>query len=183
MSSTDEQRSHYCFHVSLRVRHPSIAREKITEAFGIEPKHSWKAGEPRHTPKGTPLTGSNRDTFWTAEIAAGRWPSSLNEVIHDSLRRLVRHRPFLHNIRSGGRHGRAVYWLVFREPKWRHADAPSVSRWLAIYRLTCLSTCTRPISLNTNTRLAARPCRNRPRWDGPHAGNLCIVGIERASLD
>ena len=50
MSSTDEQRSHYRFHVSLRVRHPSIAPEKITEAFGIEPKHSWKAGEPRHTP-------------------------------------------------------------------------------------------------------------------------------------
>jgi Domain of unknown function (DUF4279) len=72
MAGIDEStpRAHYHFRISLRVRHPSIAPEKITEALGIEPKRSWKAGEPRQTPKGTALTGSNRDTYWTAECAA-----------------------------------------------------------------------------------------------------------------
>jgi hypothetical protein len=95
-------RSHYHFRISLRVRHSSMAPEKVTEALGIEPKHSWKVGEPRETPTGALLTGSNRDTYWTAEIAAGRWPTNINETIHDTLRRLVPFRSFLHHIRSEG---------------------------------------------------------------------------------
>ena len=104
MSSVDEfvQPSHCHFRISLRVRHPSVAPERIAEALGIEPKRCWKAGEPKRTPKGAPLTGFNRDTYWTAEIAAGRWPLHLNEVVHDILRRLVRHRSFLHHIRADG---------------------------------------------------------------------------------
>jgi hypothetical protein len=104
MSRIDEfaPRPHYNFRISLRVRHPSIAPEKVTEALGIEPKHSWKAGEPRKTPTGASLTGSNRDTFWTAEIIVGRWPTNINDAIHDILRKLVRHRPFLHRVRAEG---------------------------------------------------------------------------------
>ena len=93
-------RTHYYFRVSLRVRHPSMVPEKITEALGLEPKRSWKAGEPRQTPKGTPLAGSYRDTYWTTEVAAGRWPLEVNEAICDVLKRLVRHRTFLHQIRA-----------------------------------------------------------------------------------
>jgi hypothetical protein len=33
---------------------------EITRVLGIEPRHSWKAGEPR-----APLEGTNRETFWT----------------------------------------------------------------------------------------------------------------------
>jgi hypothetical protein len=104
MSSIDEfaPRSHYHFRISLGVRHPGIAPEEVSEALGIEPKHSWKAGEPRETPTGTPLTGLNRDTYWTAEIAAGRWPSNINEAIHDTLRKLTRYRSFLHRVRTEG---------------------------------------------------------------------------------
>jgi hypothetical protein len=104
MSHIDEfaPRSHYHFRISLRVRHPGIGPEKITEALGIEPRHSWKAGEPRKTPTGAPLTGSNRDTYWMAEIAAGRWPTKVNEAIHDTLRKLVPYRSFLHHVRAEG---------------------------------------------------------------------------------
>jgi hypothetical protein len=92
--------SHYHFRISLRVRHPSMAPEQITEVVEIEPKHSWKAGEARRTPTGAPLTGYNRDTYWTADITAGRWPLNLNEAIHATLKRLVRCRSFLHRIRA-----------------------------------------------------------------------------------
>jgi hypothetical protein len=104
VSHIDESvpRSHYHFRISLRVRHPSVAPEQITEALGIQPKRSWKVGEPRQTPKGALLTGSNRDTYWMAEITAGRWPLEVNEAIHDTLRKLVRYRSFLHQIRAGG---------------------------------------------------------------------------------
>jgi len=104
MSAVDEgpPRTHYHFRIALRFRHPSIDPEKITEALGIEPKRAWKAGEPRRTPAGTPLKGFNRETYWVADIAAGRWPLELNEAIHESLRRLVRHRSFLHQVRAEG---------------------------------------------------------------------------------
>jgi hypothetical protein len=102
MSAAGDERSHYRFRISLRFRHPSMAPEQITEAMGIEPWRSWKAGEPRQTPKGTPLAGVNRETYWTAEIVAGRWPSDLNEAIHDTLKGFVRYRSFLHEIRAEG---------------------------------------------------------------------------------
>ena len=105
MTSIDEldpPRTHYHFDISLRVRHPSIAPEKITEALGVEPKHSWKAGQQRRTPKARLLTGNNRDTYWVANVAAGRWPSNLNEAILDSLKKLARYRSFFHQIRIEG---------------------------------------------------------------------------------
>jgi hypothetical protein len=102
MSGVDESepRTHYHFRISLRVRHPSIEPGRITEALGMEPDRCWKAGEPRQTPTGMPLAGSNRDTYWTARITTGRWPLALNDAIHETLRGLVRHRSFLHEIRA-----------------------------------------------------------------------------------
>jgi hypothetical protein len=102
MNNIDEPQSHYHFRIGLRVHHPSMAPEKITETVGIEPRRSWKAGEARQTPTGAPLTGFNRDTYWTAEITAGRWPLEVNEAIHDTLKKLTRYRSFLHQLRAGG---------------------------------------------------------------------------------
>jgi hypothetical protein len=112
MSDDDAPRTHYHFRISLRVRHPSMSPENITEALGIEPKRSWKAGEVRRTPKGTLRTGVNQDTFWTAGITSGRWPLSVNEAIHDVLRGLVRYRAFLHQVRAeGGKAELFVGWF------------------------------------------------------------------------
>ena len=96
------ERSHYHFRISLRVRHPSGDPEEITRALSIEPNRSWSAGETRSTPTGSPLSGVNRDTYWTADICAGRWPLEINGAIHDCLRRLTRFRSFLHQIRTDG---------------------------------------------------------------------------------
>lgn len=107
-----EPRTHYHFRISLRVRHPVMDPEHITEALGIEPAHSWKAGAPRQTPKGTRLAGSNRETYWTAEMSAGRWPMSINEAIYAVLKKLVPQRSFLHRIRAeGGKAELFVGWF------------------------------------------------------------------------
>jgi hypothetical protein len=97
-----EPQTHNHFRISLRVRHPLIAPERITETLGIKPRHSWKVGEPRQTPTGSPLAGTNRHTYWTAEIASSRRPSDMNDAVHDILGRLVGHRSFLHQIRAEG---------------------------------------------------------------------------------
>jgi hypothetical protein len=97
-----EPRTHYHFRISLRVRHPVIDPEKISEILALKPKRSWKAGEPRQTPVGRPIAGFHQNTYWTAEIAAGRWPLNMNDAISDALKRLVRCRSFLHQVRREG---------------------------------------------------------------------------------
>jgi hypothetical protein len=97
-----ETRTHYHFRISLRVRHPAMDPAQISETLAIKPWRFWKAGERRQPPKGTLLSGLNRDTYWTAEIAAGRWPLNVGEAIHDSLKKLVHCRSFLHQIRAEG---------------------------------------------------------------------------------
>lgn len=105
----DEPRTHYHFRISLRVVHPSMASEDITEAIGLEPKHSWTVGKARRTRTGEPLPGLNPNTFWTAGIVAGRWPTPLNGAIHATLQRLAPYRPFLHRVRAEG--GRAELFI------------------------------------------------------------------------
>jgi hypothetical protein len=97
-----EPRTHYHFRISLRVRHPAMDPKQISDELAIEPKRFWKAGEPRQNPAGMPLAGFNRETYWMAEIAAGRWPLKVNEAIYDALKMLARHRSFLHRLREKG---------------------------------------------------------------------------------
>ncbi len=104
MTSADdsEKRTHFSFTISLRVRHPTMDPVIIGDALAIEPGISWKAGEPRQTPTGTPLPGVYPDTYWTAKIAAGHWPLNINDAIHKALIDLVHHRPFFHRVRKEG---------------------------------------------------------------------------------
>jgi hypothetical protein len=44
--------SEYEFTISLRIRHPSIEPLTITKMLGIEPQHTWKAGDARRSPVG-----------------------------------------------------------------------------------------------------------------------------------
>ncbi len=56
------------FTVSLRIRHPHIDPAEITRTLGIEPQHSWKAGEARRAAQGQPLEGSYRESYWIGEF-------------------------------------------------------------------------------------------------------------------
>lgn len=54
--------SEYEFTVSLRIRHPTIGPETISATLGVQPQHTWRAGEPRCDPTGAELGG----TGWAA---------------------------------------------------------------------------------------------------------------------
>jgi Domain of unknown function (DUF4279) len=50
--------------VLIRIRHPDIDPDALTRAFGIEPEHSWKAGDPK---PGSETT--RRESYWVAEAS------------------------------------------------------------------------------------------------------------------
>lgn len=50
------------YSLTLRLRHPDLDPREITQRLGVEPQHSWRAGEPRRTETGD--DGVYRETFW-----------------------------------------------------------------------------------------------------------------------
>ena len=92
--------------MSLRVRHPTIDPNCITEALGIEPQHSWRAGEKRSDPAGRPLEGAHHDSYWMsrliedAPLSGGAF--SVETLLEQALVRFRRSQPFFEDLRSGG---------------------------------------------------------------------------------
>jgi hypothetical protein len=62
--------SDYEFTMSLRIRHPHLEPAEITRMVGIEPQHTWRAGDSRRDPAGEALEGSYRETYWLARLMA-----------------------------------------------------------------------------------------------------------------
>jgi hypothetical protein len=74
------------FAVSLRIRHPSIDPQDVTNALGFPPQHSWRAGDRREAQDDSPAT-TYRETYWFGPlpgIPAGLLPqlSVSREAIH-----------------------------------------------------------------------------------------------------
>jgi hypothetical protein len=55
----------YRYKVSLRITHPTMPAEKFTEELGLEPYRTWTVGQPRQTPKGSPLPGIYKNSYWS----------------------------------------------------------------------------------------------------------------------
>ncbi len=60
--------SDYEFTMSLRIRHPSIDPDQITRALGIEPQHTWRAGDRRIDTAGDPRGGAYRESLWMGRL-------------------------------------------------------------------------------------------------------------------
>jgi hypothetical protein len=101
---------------TLRVFHPSIDPQVITEEFGLPPNRTWRAGEPRATSKGHPLAGQNRQTFWRLTLGGNESGNNdLRTGLRDIVNRLEPYRVFFKRIRGGG--GRVeifVAWFLER---------------------------------------------------------------------
>ncbi len=93
--------SEYEFTVSLRIRHPSIEPSRISEALGIEPQHTWKAGDPRRD-----RAGIYRESYWMGrlmdepQLSSGQM--SVESVLLQTLTQLRRAQPFLEQISTEG---------------------------------------------------------------------------------
>lgn len=60
--------SPYQYVMSLRIWHPVVSHEAISEAFGRQPKYCWTVGTPRLSPKGKPLGGLRESAYWSAAL-------------------------------------------------------------------------------------------------------------------
>jgi hypothetical protein len=98
----------YSFNVSLRIWHPRMDPRALTTALRLTPSNSWNVGEPRSTPTGQPLKGSNRESFWTARLINKRFATtprrSLEASLASEVKRLQKHQTLFRRIqRTGGR--------------------------------------------------------------------------------
>jgi hypothetical protein len=98
--------STYEFTVSLRLRHPAIDPSKITQTLGIEPQHTWKAGDPRRGPSGGALEGVYRESYWMGRLMDEPQLSSarlsVESVLLQKLAHLRRSHAFLEQLHAEG---------------------------------------------------------------------------------
>jgi hypothetical protein len=114
----------YSFSVALRFWHPSVDPRVITIQLGIAPELSVQAGQPRVTPKGTPLEGVYRESYWHAKPCP-RWREATeieaDRAVLELLPQLEPHGEFIKQlVATGGRalihistYGPGNYALIF----------------------------------------------------------------------
>ncbi len=94
----------YSYAVSLRIFHPTINPEEITHILSLTPARTCKVGAPRQTPKGKPLEGIYRETYWYAELVPESERCStdtlLEEFLSDVSQQLRPHSQFFARIRT-----------------------------------------------------------------------------------
>jgi hypothetical protein len=98
--------SEYEFTLSLRLRHPGIDPSRITRTLGIEPQHTWKAGDPRRGLSGEALEGIYRESYWMGRLMDEPQLSSerlsVESVLIEKLAILRRSHDFLEQLHAEG---------------------------------------------------------------------------------
>jgi hypothetical protein len=111
--------SEYEFTVSLRIRHPTIDPATITATLGLEPQHTWLAGQPRCDPSGAELGGAYRDSYWMGRLMAEPQLSSdgvsVEALILKTLNNLRRVQSFLEQLHAEGGVAELLVSLYARE--------------------------------------------------------------------
>ncbi|WP_417319525.1 hypothetical protein [Emcibacter sp.] len=62
----------YSFSVSLRLTHPTRPLTEFSDLLDLKPARFWTAGEPKLTPKGTPLPIKAEESFWEASLTGAQ---------------------------------------------------------------------------------------------------------------
>jgi len=111
--------SDYEFTISLRILHPTIEPSTITQTLGIEPQHSWKAGDQRRSPAGGELEGVFRQSYWTGRLMEKPQLSSerlsVESVLVQILSQLRRAHDFLEQLNTDGGVAELLVSLYARE--------------------------------------------------------------------
>jgi len=96
----------YRYAVSLRIRHPQINPDDITDNLGINPSRAWMAGLPRLGIKGNKLNGINEETYWTADLHKEKSIKSkkisFEDYLSKQVKRLNKSEKYFRRIRKSG---------------------------------------------------------------------------------
>ena len=91
------------FGIVLLIKHQNIDPRLITSVLKLKPFRSWKAGEPKRTPKGTLLPGTWQDSSWN-HVFKYKGDVRLFDKIERLLGQLSLHKDLFHKITSEGGH-------------------------------------------------------------------------------
>jgi hypothetical protein len=98
--------SDYEFTMSLRIRHPEIDPAVITRTLGLQPQHTWRAGDERKSSAGDALIGNYRESFWVCGLMPQPILSTENVGVESELQRalssLRKSYDFLQSLHEGG---------------------------------------------------------------------------------
>ena len=128
----------YPFQLSLRIRHPSIDPEEISQRLGIEAEHSFRAGEPRDAGRST-VAPVHAESYWLGtlepaslllgtpfDLGAQPLPEVSRAIAFGVLDTtltvltgtvLSRHREFFHQLQSEGGEVRLIVALSARKAR------------------------------------------------------------------
>lgn len=117
--------------VSLRVYHPTIDPERISQELGISPGRKWVAGTPRATPAGQALEGVYEYSYWVVRMVpkAGQ---TLPEFLAAIIVKLEAHKGLLNEITGTG--GRLQLYISFFVSK----NAGEIMDWELLWKLAQL---------------------------------------------
>ena len=90
--------------------HPSLPAPHFTAALGLEPRHSGTVGESRRTPKGNPLPGEYKESFWSHSFATPK-DSEIESFLITVLEQLSARAAFFSEFQATG--GRAQLFIGF----------------------------------------------------------------------
>lgn len=87
------------YNVSLRITHPTLHPDEISDALSMKPKFRWTAGEPCKTATGEPLKGFRKLTYWSCRLEH-RKGVELSDFLAALILKLKKKEKFLKKIRS-----------------------------------------------------------------------------------
>lgn len=101
----------FSYRVDLQIWHPTANPNDITQSLGRTPVRSWAAGEPRRTPVGNALPGTQRETYCAFDIGQGD-DGELAACLSSAVADLIGNAPLFHELRAtGGKVSFYVTWL------------------------------------------------------------------------
>lgn len=119
--------SDYEFTMSLRIRHPDIDPALITRTLGIDPQHTWRAGEERKSSAGDALNGTYRESYWVCGLMPDPELSTeqvgVESELQKALSTLRRSFDFLQSLQESGG-AIEVYVSIFAREEFR-IDLPA----------------------------------------------------------
>lgn len=71
--------------LSLRVRHPAIDPQEISKTLGLEPEHSFRAGDSRPTRSKGGIAAQHTQTYWLAPVGPESWSDTFEPAFLDAI--------------------------------------------------------------------------------------------------
>jgi hypothetical protein len=93
----------YSYSISLRIRHPTRDFAELGTTLSLAATRFWKADQPRMSPRGRPLDGVNRQSFWYSVLLQDNSSiRPLSDALDEVIEKLQPHKALLQALSADG---------------------------------------------------------------------------------